>query len=48
MMAAGRLDSESLITHQFGMHEVPEAIKLYKQAGQSIKQLIVPSLTKYK
>jgi L-iditol 2-dehydrogenase len=46
MIASGRLDASSLVTHRFGLDQVPEAIKLYKDAGQSIKQLIVPSLTK--
>ena len=46
MIASGRLDADSFITHRFGMHEVPDAIKMYKDAGQSIKQLIIPSMTK--
>ena len=48
MIAAGRLDAESLITHRFGLDQVPEAIQLYKKAGESIKLLILPSLTKTK
>jgi L-iditol 2-dehydrogenase len=45
MIAAGRLEIDSLITHRFGLDRVPEAIKLYKDAGESLKQLIKPSLT---
>jgi len=46
LMAAGRLDADSLVTHKYGMHEVPKAIEQYFEAGESIKQLIMPSLTK--
>ena len=46
MISAGRMDVESLVTHRFGLDQVPEAIELYKAAGQSIKQMIIPSLTK--
>lgn len=40
MIAAGRLDAESLISHRFGLNQVPEAIKLYKEASESIKPII--------
>ena len=48
MIAAGRLDVESMITHRYGLNQVPEAIKLYKAAGESLKPVILPSLTKVK
>ena len=48
MISAGRLDAKSLISHRFGMDQVPEAIQLYKEAGESLKPLILPSLTKMK
>jgi len=35
MIAAGRLDAESLITHRFGLDQVPEAIQLYMQLAES-------------
>ena len=46
MIAAGHMEPEALITHRFGMDQVPEAIQMYKDAGPSLKQLIIPSLTK--
>jgi len=45
LIASGRLDVEDLITHRFGLDEVPKAINLYKQAGESIKQIILPNMS---
>lgn len=44
LIASGRLDVSSLITHRFALNQVPEAILQYKAAGQSIKQVILPHL----
>lgn len=45
LIVSGRLDAEPLISHRFGMDQVPEAIKLYKDTGESLKQIILPSMT---
>ncbi len=44
-IASGRINAREMITHRFGLHQVAEAIALLKDAKQSIKSLIVPSLT---
>jgi L-iditol 2-dehydrogenase len=44
-IAAGRVDARSLVTHRFGFDGVAEGIDLIVQAGESIKSVIIPSLT---
>jgi len=44
-MANGRIATQELITHRFGLHQVAEAIQLLQQAGESLKSVIVPALT---
>lgn len=46
MLASGRLDAKPLITHQFGLDGVQEAIQMLLQAGESLKSIIIPDLTK--
>ncbi len=46
LIASGRLDVESFVTNRFNLDKVPEAIKLYKQAGESFKQVIGPNYKK--
>jgi len=44
-LANGRIATEELITHRFGFHQMAEAIQLQEQAGESLKIVIMPSLT---
>jgi L-iditol 2-dehydrogenase len=45
LLADGRVDAKSLITHRFGLHQVVEAIQMLLASGESLKSLVVPSLT---
>jgi len=45
LMANGRFAAQELITHRFGLHQVADAIQLLQRAGESVKSVIVPSLT---
>jgi L-iditol 2-dehydrogenase len=45
LIAAGRVDARSLITHRFGLDGAAEGIDLIVRAGESIKSVIIPSLT---
>jgi L-iditol 2-dehydrogenase len=44
-IASGRINAKAMVTHRFGLHEVADAIALLKNAGESIKSIIVPDLT---
>jgi L-iditol 2-dehydrogenase len=44
-VANDRIATEELITHRFGFHQMAEAIELLEQAGESLKIVILPSLT---
>jgi len=44
-MSNGRIATQDLITHRFGLDRVAEAIQLLQQAGESLKIVIVPALT---
>lgn len=46
LIASGRVDARSLVTHRFGFDGVAEGIDLIVQAGESIKSVIIPSLTR--
>ena len=46
LMACGRVDAGSLITHRFGFDGTAEGIGLIMAADESIKSVIVPSLTR--
>jgi len=48
MISTGRLQVDSLITHHFGLDGVQDAIQLMLKASDSLKPMIVPSLTKFK
>jgi L-iditol 2-dehydrogenase len=45
-IAGGRVDAGSLLTHRFGLDGVAEGIELIVNAGESIKSVIIPSLTR--
>jgi L-iditol 2-dehydrogenase len=45
-LTAGRVDAKSLITHRFGFDGAAEGIELIVTAGESIKSVIIPSLTR--
>jgi L-iditol 2-dehydrogenase len=45
LLAAKRINAESLITHRFGLDGVGEAINLHLSADNSLKSLIYPSQT---
>ena len=44
-IASGRVDAKALITHRFGFDGAMEGIDLIVKAGESIKSVIIPSLT---
>ena len=44
-VAGGRVDAKALITNQFGLHEVADAIALLKKADESVKSIIIPEMT---
>jgi L-iditol 2-dehydrogenase len=46
LMASGRVDARALVTHRFGLDGVAEGIDLIVKAGESIKSVIIPSLTR--
>jgi L-iditol 2-dehydrogenase len=46
LMASGRVDAGTLITHRFGFDGTAEGIDLIVKADESIKSVIVPSLTR--
>ena len=46
LIANGRVDAASLITHHFGFDSAAEGIDLIVKAGESIKSVIIPSLTR--
>ncbi|MCE1252984.1 MAG: alcohol dehydrogenase catalytic domain-containing protein [Anaerolineae bacterium] len=48
LIAAGRLNVNPLITHRFGLDGVKEAIQLMLKANDSLKPMIIPSMTKVK
>ena len=39
---SGRIRTEGLVTHRFGLDEVGDAMRLALQAGESLKVVIVP------
>lgn len=45
LLSNKRLNGEALITHRFGLHQVEEAIRLHVAGDQSLKSIVVPSLT---
>lgn len=45
-ITTGRVDAKALITHRFGFDGAMEGIDLIVKAGESIKSVIVPSLTR--
>jgi L-iditol 2-dehydrogenase len=46
LLASGRVSAEPLITHRFGLHQLEQAVQLVLDAGDSLKPVIIPSLTK--
>lgn len=46
MIANGRVDAKSLITHRFGLEGIAQGLDLLTRAGESIKSVIIPSLTR--
>lgn len=48
LISSGRLNVDALITHHFGLDGVQDAIQLMLQASDSLKPMIVPSMTKFK
>jgi L-iditol 2-dehydrogenase len=44
-LANGRIATDELITHRFGLHEMAEAIQLLERAGESLKIVTMPCLT---
>lgn len=38
----GRVQTSGLVTHRFGLHEVGEAMRLARQAAESLKVVVVP------
>ena len=44
-IGSGRVDAKALITHRFGFDGAMEGIDLIVKAGESIKSVIIPSLT---
>lgn len=46
LLASGRVDANSMITHRFGLDDVAEGIRLLRAAGESLKILIIPDLQK--
>jgi L-iditol 2-dehydrogenase len=47
LISTGRLDVNPLITHHFGLEGVQDAIQLMLKAQDSLKPMIVPSMTKF-
>jgi len=45
MIATGRFDAKAMITHRFGLDGAVKAIAMLLEAGESLKSVIVPSLT---
>ncbi|MEW6651560.1 MAG: alcohol dehydrogenase catalytic domain-containing protein [Chloroflexota bacterium] len=45
LISSGRVDVKPLITHHFGLHQVPEAVSLLLGADRSFKSVIVPEMT---
>lgn len=43
LIAAGRVDAQSMITHRFGLEGVADAIQLLLAGGESLKSIIIPS-----
>jgi L-iditol 2-dehydrogenase len=48
LISSGRLDVNPLITHHFGLDKVQDAIQLMLKANNSLKPMIVPSMTMFK
>ena len=48
LISSGRLDVNPLITHHFGLEGVQDGIQLMLKANNSLKSMIIPSLTKFK
>jgi L-iditol 2-dehydrogenase len=46
LLINGRVDPVPLITHRFGLDSLEEAIRLVLESRQSLKPMIIPSLTK--
>ncbi len=44
-LASGRINGKAMITHQWGLHQVAEAISMFFKAEDSIKSVIIPELT---
>lgn len=44
LLATGRVDANSMITHRFGLDDVAEGIRLLRAAGESLKILLIPDL----
>jgi L-iditol 2-dehydrogenase len=44
-LSSGQLNGEALITHRWGLHQVAEAIETFSKAEDSIKSVVLPSLT---
>ena len=45
LITSGRVDAKTLITHEFGLDKVQDAIQLLLAADKSLKTVIFPSLT---
>jgi L-iditol 2-dehydrogenase len=45
LIKSGRINGETLLTHQFGLDQVSEAIHLMLEVGKSLKPVILPELT---
>lgn len=46
LITAGRVDAKALITHRFGLEGIAQGLDLLTRAGESIKSVILPPLTR--
>jgi L-iditol 2-dehydrogenase len=45
-IAGGRINAREMVTHRFGLEGIAKAIDLIKNAGESIKSVIIPEITR--
>ena len=45
-IAGGRIKAKEMITHRFGLDDVVKAIQLFLYAGESVKSVIIPTMTR--